>query len=130
MTNVTLQYCVCFGKNDYSDWLDWDIELDGDEETAYQRVVQAGDNPNDCAELRYILDRASEDIMVDAKENFQEYDMLDEDGEIPDGWSVIVEFPMAETDEEYVEVCGGIKMIPLFPEDDNDAFSDDVDNRE
>ena len=99
MTKVTLQYCMVFGKNDSSDWCEWEIKLEGNEETAYLNALKEGTNPNDCDELIPILNKTQEEILEVEKDNLADADMLDEDGEIPDGWYMIVEFKCDEEDE-------------------------------
>lgn len=69
MTTVELEYAASFGKGDGSDWFEWEIELDGEEEAAYLRAKKLRLDPNECADLQSVLDAAYEEIKEQETEN-------------------------------------------------------------
>lgn len=55
-------YYVTFGKGDSSDYMDWEIELDDDEQKIFYDCVARGEDPNDIPELQNALDAARDEI--------------------------------------------------------------------
>lgn len=74
MKPVPLRYRIS-RQGEYSDWLNWDVELFDDEAVIYQRAIEQGTSLNMVYELKGALARAikeiEEDTIMDAiaKEN-------------------------------------------------------------
>lgn len=73
-TTIGLQYGVTFGKGDSSDWIDWETELDGEEEIVYLRAKMLHIPLEDVPELESVLDAAYEEIKDEAIDSFIDYD--------------------------------------------------------
>ena len=69
-TTIGLQYGVTFGKGDSSDWIDWETELDGEEEKVYLRAKMLHIPLEDVPELESVLDAAYEEIKDEAIDSF------------------------------------------------------------
>lgn len=97
--NITLTYYVTFGPGDSSEWLDWEVELTPEEESAYRLARKQGQEPDEVPELADVLSRAYDEILEAEEENFDS--LCDEDGE--DGFG-----------------SGGWRLEVFFPEDDDE----------
>ena len=73
------EYCVCFGKNDYSDWIPIYIDINKEEESAIEKAYKENQS---LSELRYgdlpkalkpVMDRAESQV-YDEKESQLEED--------------------------------------------------------
>lgn len=100
MKTVEMRYGVTFGKCDSSDWIDYEIELNDEEEKAYDYAVENEIPLEDIPELRDALARAYEEI---------------EEMEIQNG---------IDMEDEYVMECQG--LAPM----DEDELNDLVEARD
>ena len=66
---VELQYGVVFGKCDASDWIEWEIDLDGEAEEAYLKAKKLRIAFDEFPELEAVLSAAYEEI--EEQENFR-----------------------------------------------------------
>lgn len=95
---VELQYGVTFGKGDSSDWIDWEIDLDGEAEKAYERAKKLHLNLNEEQNL--------EDALIDA---YNEIEAQEIENSIDYG-------------DEYTLECLG--KVPVDPNEINDRVAD------
>lgn len=123
---VELYYSVLFGKGDGSEAIEWWAELNPEEEKAYQKAVENGEDLDEVPELQGVLERAAGDIEVEEIENareMQDETVLEYLGEIPidpDDLNDLV----ASGDESVLEALG-------LTEDDIDSFdANDMDEDE
>ena len=98
MTTVELRYGAVFGKGDCSDWFEWEIELDGEEEAAYLRAKRLRLNLNECPELEGVLASAYEEIKEEETRN------------------------MIDAGDEYAIECTG--QAEMDPDELNDLVAD------
>lgn len=90
---VDLQYGVCFGKGDSSDWIDWEVSLNDEEEKAYIIAKKLRLPFEDFSILKKVLEEAKEEIADSEIENLMDYD------------------------DEYVKECQG--RVPVDPDEIN-----------
>ena len=62
MKTVDLQYYICYGRGDYSDYEYFTVELTDEEAALYDKAVAKGIPFEDIPELADVLDRARMDI--------------------------------------------------------------------
>ena len=92
-----LMYCVEFGRNDYSDPEEWEVELTPEEAKIYRKVIKNDLDFDDFPELEAVKERAIKEIEKAEQENMEilseesGYDE-DEDGDMYDSCSVNVWF--------------------------------------
>lgn len=98
MITVELQYGAVFGKGDGSDWFEWEIELDGEEEAAYLRAKRLRLNLNECSELEGVLAAAYKEIKEEETRN------------------------MIDAGDEYAIECTG--QVEMDPDELNDLVAD------
>lgn len=95
---VELQYGVVFGKCDASDWIEWEIDLDGEAEEAYLKAKKLRIAIDEFPELEAVLSAAYEEIEEQEIDNLSEFD------------------------DEYVQECTG--RYPVDPDEINDLVAD------
>jgi len=69
---MTLHYGATFGRGDGSDWLDWEIFLDDDQEKAFKRAVMTMRDLEGVPEIRNAIDDVYEEIKDQETENLME----------------------------------------------------------
>ena len=91
---LTLNYGIVFGKCDSSDVFEWEVELDEEQEAAYRKAIEAGENLEDVPELAALCEEAYAEI---------------EDEEL---------YNLIEAGDEYTLECQG--EAPVDPDEIND----------
>ena len=59
---ITLNYGIVFGKCDASDVFEWDVELNEEQEAAYKKAIEDGENFEDVPELVALCEEAYSEI--------------------------------------------------------------------
>ena len=72
VNSVKLQFCVCFGSKDYSEWNDYNIEITDEELELYELAKKLRINPNEMPGLENVLSRAYDEIDVTEEHWFDE----------------------------------------------------------
>lgn len=76
MRKAELVYYCVFGKCDYGDECEWEVELTAEEERLYDDALKNGKDPNEADELQAALQRAYKQIEEEEIQNL--LDMEDE----------------------------------------------------
>ena len=97
MTNVEMKYGAVFGKCDASDWFEFEITLEGEEEAAYLRAKKLRLNLNECPELEGVLSAAYDEIKEEETQN------------------------MIDCEDEYAMECAG--QVEMDPDDLNELVA-------
>lgn len=98
-TDVTLEYCVEFGRGDYSDWIEYDITLEGEAEKAYLEEMAKEDEYERCFSdheaLTEALGKAYAEIaeqarqeLIDAEDEYAE----EEEDPFDGGYTLMVRY--------------------------------------
>lgn len=88
---ISLEYCVEFGKNDYSEWIDYEVEVDEKTYELYKMHLDNADDLNKCKDLQFILFSVYDDIAEIEKNNFDELGYEIEEEEI-ENWEINIRF--------------------------------------
>ena len=123
---VELYYSVLFGKGDGSEAIQWWAKLTPEEEQAYKKAVENGEDLDEVPELQSVLEREAGNIEVEEIESardMQDDTVLEYLGEVPidpDDLNDLV----ASGDESVLEALG-------LTEDDIDSFdANDMDEED
>lgn len=73
MTTVKLEYYACFGRGDYSDTIEWEVDLTDEEYAAYCKAIEDETDFEDDPLLQAVLDRARLEI-IEADDSLADYD--------------------------------------------------------
>lgn len=92
-TVVTLQYQIIFGTCDATDWIEWEVTLEGAEEEAYLRALELGLPLEDVPELAPVLSAARDEIEAQELAFSPE---AEEDNPFDNGWTIAVQFKEPE----------------------------------
>lgn len=71
---ISLQYYACFGKGDYSDTMEWEVELTEEQQVAFKKAVMTQTELDDVEELSKICDAVYPEIEQIEIENCLELD--------------------------------------------------------
>lgn len=124
---VELYYYIIFGKGDASEAIHWWAKLTPEEEQAYKKAVENGEDLDEVPELQSVLEREAGNIEVEEIENardMQDETVLEYLGEIPidpDDLNDLV----ASGDESVLEALG-LTEDDIVSFDANDMDEEDL----
>ena len=86
MKTIEMRYGVRFGTGDGSDWIEFDYDIDGEAEKAYDLAVETGTPLDSVPELESVLAAAYKEIEEQEIESLCDYDdeyVLECQGRVP-----------------------------------------------
>lgn len=130
---IELQYYACFGKGDCSDTLEFEVELNEEQEKAYKKAVMTGTELDEVEELSKLCEKALPEIIELELENYEdlgeEYDeeYLENVLEVylPDVSDIELESKEIEDYIRELKAAGDIETINLVVEAQEEYYESD-----